>query len=371
MRVHPFLAVAALLLVGVTALAARAVVQHREARARRPPPLEVEDFVPAPRHIFFNATPQAVRQAAPPAPEPGRGELHIHATGPHGLPVTDFEVYVHRHEDDPDDWTLLESPDTDDEDAPVGTFAAANLDPGRYDVRVEAEGMRNVRLDDVTTGPKVLEVSFARRPALLGAVGNLGGRGCAGANVSWSGPGDDAEAGMASVEDDCSFFVEALPEAGPVTIVAKRGRVEARALVTPPITGDAGFLCLAPPCGEEPASLLVYVGDTDHREVSNAALTWTLQSTGLEGATGGAEGMSTLWVHGRRAGQTIVARAERDGQAAETTTLLGTGVTEVLLTLPATPPAPATEEPATDVDDGPDEEAPSGVFVRERVIIVH
>jgi hypothetical protein len=345
------------------------VVQHRQARTGRPPPLEVEDLVPAPRHIFFNATPPAPRQAVPPVPEPPRGELHIHATGPHGLPLTDFEVYLHRRGDDPDDWTLVESPETSDDEAPVGTFAAGDLDPGRYDVRVEAEGMRNVRLDDVPTGPKVVEIAFARRPALLGAVGNLGGRGCGGVTVAWSGPGDDAETGEETLDDDCSFFVQALPEEGPVTVVAKRGKLEATALVAPPLSGDAGFLCLAPPCGEEPASLLVYVADTDHQDVVDASLNWTVQADELHETSGFTEGGSTLWVHGRRVGQTIVARAERNGQAAEATTLLGTGVTEVLLTLPAAKPEPAADIEPDDGDESDDDGSPGGV-VRDRVIIM-
>ena len=367
MRVHPFLAAAALLLVGVTALAAAAVVQHHEARARRPPPPEIDDFVPAPRHIFFNATPQAPRPVPPPAPEPPRGELHLHATGPHGFPITDFEVYVHSRGDDPDDWTLVQSPETDEEDAPPGTFTVGNLDPGRYDVRVEAEGMRNVRLDDVPTSPKVLEISFARQAALLGAVGELGGRGCAGVTVAWSGPGDDAETGEETLDDDCTFFVEALPEEGPVTVVAKRGKLETRALVMPPLSGDAAFLCLAPPCGAEPASLLVYVADTEHEEVSDASLEWTAQADEFHEVRGFTSVGSPLWVHGRRAGQTLVARAERDGYVAEATTLLGAGVTEVLLTLPAAPPEPA---PDKESDDDGEDDVPAGVVMRHRVIVV-
>ena len=342
MRVHPFLAVAALLLVGVTALAAAAVVQHRQARARRPPPPEVEDFEPAPRHIFFTATPQAVRPVPAPAPEPSRGELHLHATGPHGLPVTDFEVYVHRRGDDPDDWTLVESPETDDEEAPSGTFAAGNLDPGRYDVRVESEGMRNVHLDDVPTSPKVLEISFARRPALLGAVGNLGGRGCAGITVAWSGPGDDAETGEETLDDDCSFFVEALPEEGPVTVVAKRGKLETRALVTPPLSGDAGLpVPGAARAGRSRRRCSSTSPTPTTRRSTMRASTWTLQATGSKARWARRRGRASC-------GCTAGARGRRS-RCAPTATVtsprrrpsLGAGVTEVLLTLPAATPEPA------------------------------
>jgi len=381
MRVHPFSAAAALVLVGVTALCSAAVVQHRRARARRAsPPPELDEPIPAPRHIYFNATPPAPTPAPPPGPPPPPGgELHLHATGPHGLAVPGFDVIVHRRGDAPDDWTPIDSdeiPAANGQTPAPGTFATSDLEPGRYDVRVEAEGMRTIRLDDVPTGPKVIEVVLARRPALLGAVGQLGGAGCAGVTVTWSGPGDDAETGDATVDDDCTFFVEAIPEDGPLTVVAKRGALESRALVTPPLSGDPGFLCLAPPCAEEPASLLVYVADTEHAEVSDASLSWTLQADELHGGGGLSEGMGVLWMHGRRAGQTLALRAERDGHVAEASALLGAGVTEVLLTLPAEPPPTGSADGDLDTggdDDDADEDDSTrdGHFVRDRIIIVH
>jgi hypothetical protein len=88
------------------------------------------------------------------------------------------------------------------------------------------------------------------------------------------------------------------------------------------------------------------------------------------------EGMSVLWVHGRRAGQTLALRAERDGHVAEASALLGAGVTEVLLTLPAPKPEPASHD--VDLDTGGDEDdgdedvsTRDGDLVRDRVIIVH
>ncbi|HVU52604.1 MAG TPA: hypothetical protein VHL80_18115 [Polyangia bacterium] len=370
--VHPFVAAAALLLAGVTTLAATAVVQHRRARARRPPPPpELEEAPPAPRHIYFSGPAPAPRPAAPPAAAPERGELHLHVTGPHRLAVADFEVSVHRVGDDPDLWSLLEGDALDGQaEPPPGTFMASELDPGRYDVRVEAEGMRAVRLDAVPTGPKVLEVALARRPALLGAVGDLGGHGCTGATISWSGPGDDAETGQASVGDDCTFFVEALPEDGPVTVAATRGAVQARALVMPPLAGDAGFLCLAPPCLEQPASLLVYVTDTDHQEVDDATFSWTWQSD-LENALGDSQGTGVIFVHGRRAGQTLALRAARGAQVAEATAVLGPGVTEVVLTLPAAASSAASSDRDDSSDDDDDMGGASATFEQKRAIIVH
>jgi hypothetical protein len=358
MRVHPSAAAATLWLVAVTALCATAASRHRQARARRAPPPEAEDFEPAPRHIYSNDTPKVSPHASPPAPESPRGELHVHVTGPHGLEITDFDVLVHRRGNGLDDWTLLAPEGADGQDRAPATFAFSTLEPGRYDVRVEAGGMRTVRVDDVPTGPRVVEIGLSRRPVLLGAVGDLGGPGCADVKVAWSGPGDDAETGEATLDADCTFFVEALPEDGPVTVTAKRGALEARALVTPPLSGDPGFLCLAPPCGDEPASLLVYVADTDRRDVIDASLTWTRQASDLEGEMGMAEGMSMMWVHGRRAGQTVAVRAAREGHTAEATTLLGPGVTELLLTLPAAPAAPTAGEvdraDVVEVDEGAD-----------------
>jgi hypothetical protein len=385
MRVHPFIAAAALLLAGVTAFATTAVLQHRRARARRPPPPELEEAPLAPRHIFSKAPAPALRSAAPPAPAPVRAELHVHITGPHGAAVGEADVFVHRRGDDPDDWTLIisaeeaEIPDGKDEPVPRMT-SAFDLEPGRYDVRVEAEGMRTAHVSDVPTGPNVVEVALTRAPMLLGAIGELGAAGCAGTTIVWSGPGDEAETGEATLDDeDCTFYAPAIPEEGPVMVVARRGTLEARALVTPPLAGDPAVLCLAPPCAQQPASLLVYLADSDRREVADAILTWTLQGDDLRGAMGASEGAGLVYVHGRRAGDTLALRAQRGAHVAETTTRLGAGVTEVLLTLPAEPPEADSEgigsDRVLDVGDGDeddeddDEDDDVGGVVRDRVMV--
>src|SRR5450432_1839208 len=73
MKIHPLLAASVSLLIGVIALGATAVVAHRRARARRPPPpAEVEDAPVAPRRlatVVARAAPPR-RTPAPPAPAP-------------------------------------------------------------------------------------------------------------------------------------------------------------------------------------------------------------------------------------------------------------------------------------------------------------
>jgi hypothetical protein len=388
MKVHPFIAAAALLLAGVMAFAATFVVQHRRARGLRPPPRpELEVGLPA------RLPPPSVAAAsrfrlAPPRPAAPPAELHVRVTGPHGIALDEVDVLAHRRGDPPDDWTVLDPDDEAEADADDGATSASStqLAPGRYDLRVEASGMRPVRLDDVATGSKVVGVALTRAPALLGAVGALGEPGCAGVTVSWSGPqndgedgddGDDGETGEAILDEgDCTFVVEALPAVGPVTVTATRGSLRERALVTPPLAGDPAFLCLAPPCDAAPASLLVYLGDTSHHQVDDATLTWTLQADEFHGAMGTSTGAGQLFVHGRHAGETLALHAERDGHAVESTAVLGPGVTEVLLTFPAAPGEPTdhADEGILDVDDTPEDVAaatpqPSLLNPRDRVYL--
>jgi hypothetical protein len=362
MKVHPFIAAAVLLLAGVMAFATTFVVQHRKARERRPlPGPELEAAVPTRLPPLPAPEAPRLRPVAPP-PAASRAELHVRVTGPHGIALEDVDVLVRRRGDEPDEWTVLDTDDDAEADAGDGstTASASDLAPGRYDVRVEAPGMRAVRLDDVAPGPKVLEVALARAPVLLGAVGAMGGPGCSGVTVAWSGPEEDGETGEATFdENECSFVIQALPAEGPVTILATRGKLRERALVTPPLSGDPSFLCLAPPCDAHPASLLVYVGDTSHHQVDDATLTWTLRGDEFQGAMGTSMGAGTLFVHGRHAGETLALHAERDGQAVEATTVLTLGVTEVLLTLPAALPEAADHE-----DEGvPDKEDDEDVAV--------
>jgi hypothetical protein len=358
MKVDPLIAAAALLLTGVMAFAAVVVVEHRQARARRPPPPPEIDDDPLPPRRAVPAVPAPRLRRPPPATvEPATVQLHVHVTGPFGLVLDDVGVSVHRRGDLEDEWNDLGEAAPRD-DAPEATFEALDLEPGRYDVRIQAPGMRTTQLDDLAPSPEALEVALVRAPILLGALGALGNPGsCLGARVGWSAPGqdgDDAQTGEATVDaDGCTFVAEELPEPGPITVVATRRRtVIARSLVTLPLAGDPGFLCLEPPCAEEPASLLVYLADTGHHPITDARLTWTLQGSDLEGATGTAMGGGTLFVHGRRIGQTLALRAERGERAVEATTTVGTGVTEVLLTLPARPPEPDDDEGSDPGEEG-------------------
>jgi hypothetical protein len=116
--------------------------------------------------------------------------------------------------------------------------------------------------------------------------------------------------------------------------------------------------------------LRVYVTDTEHQQVDDASLSWTWQSE-LAGALGTSEGMGVIFVHGRRAGQTLALRAVRGDHVAETTTLLGAGVTEAVLTLPSEPSSydrDTDDEGDTDVDDTVEASTPVS---HERVIIRH
>jgi hypothetical protein len=340
MRISPLLVAAGSLLVGVTALCAVGVVEHRKARVRRPPPEpELDDAPPAPpRPLRPVEAPR--RRPPPPPPPPALAELHVHVVGPHGIVPEGVEVTAHRRGVDDDEWTALDDDEAEAEDeaqASRGTFSTSALEPGRYDLRVQASGMRSLRLQDVPIGPKPLEVALARAPALLGSVaGMAAGGGCAQVAVTWAaGEGDAREEGEATVDaDQCTFVVEELPDqAGAVTVVATRGARREAALVTVPLTGDPAFLCLAPPCATQPASLLVYVVDGD-RLASGPTLSWTLQTDGLTGEEGMSIGSGLVWIHGRRAGETLALRAEGDDRSAELTTSVASGVTEVAVTLP-------------------------------------
>jgi hypothetical protein len=379
MKVHPILAAAAMLPAAVLVLGASAVVRHHRARARRPaPPLEVEEAPPAPRHIYPMAEAPPVRPPPAPAPPP-RAELHVHVTGPHGLLPSGVDVSFHRHGAPPDVWDLLDEEDDDEAgEAPGGDTVRRNgrlsskeLEPGRYDLRVEAEGMRPLHLDDVATGPKVIEVALARAPVLLGNAGAMATDGCEGLSVGWAAPVDDGEAGEATVDyDDCTFAIEGLPAAGPITVTATLGATKRSVLVTPPLSGDPAYVCLEPPCGAEPATLLVYLADTEHHPIDDASLTWTLRRDEYHGAMGTSTGASLLYVHNRRVGETLDLRLERDKQVVTSTATLGPGVTEVLLTLPFAPPKPSNPEQAVADGHDVDDAAPHRLADRDRLAII-
>jgi hypothetical protein len=341
MKIHPLIAAAALLLVGVMAFGATVVVQHRRERARRPPPVpEVDDAPPVPRQVAPVVAAPRRRPAPPPPPAPPTAELHVHVTGPHGITPDSVEVSARRRGDEEDTWTSLDEADDDEAGARPGTFSGTDLVAGRYDLEIEAHGMRAAHVDDVPTGAKAIEIALERAPLLLGALGTMGEEGCAGVSLQWSGPDGEAGGQTEPNADDCTFVVETLPEPGPVTVVASAGTRRESALVTLPLSGDPTFLCLAPPCASAPASLLVFVADADHRELDDATLTWTLHGDDFHGEMGTSTGTGLIYVHGRRVGQTLKLRAESGARAVETTVVVGPGVTEVLLTLPAEEPAP-------------------------------
>jgi len=357
MKLHPLVAASVLLPFGVAASGAHAILEHRRARARRPPPPpEVDE--PAPSRPAPAAAPRASRPppaTAPPA-APGAA-VRVRVTGPHGLAAEDVDVAVHRRGDDDDTWTDLAEEDAaggDDDAARAADpaiFAATDLPAGRYDVRVEAEGMRTARLADVRTDGVVLDVVLARRAALLGAVGALGAADCEGVSVRWSDASGE-EAGDADL-DGCTFVAEGLPDGVPVTFVATRGERSGSALVTAPLTGDPTPLCLAPPCAELPVALLVHVVDADRHELGDATLEWTLAADETGGiSTGGAP----FWVRGRRAGETLALRASASGRVVDATVVVGAGVTETVL---AFPPASATA--GDDLDAENEAGAPRGL----------
>ncbi|HVR01238.1 MAG TPA: hypothetical protein VMT47_03840 [Polyangia bacterium] len=364
MKVHPLLAASALLLVGVMAFATTVVVEHRKARARRPPPVpEVEDAPAPPRPM--TAVVRAARPpgpARPPEPAPA-GLLRVHVSGPHGIALDAVDVSARRRgeptEDADDGWISLGEDDEADEGEgkrPPGVLSAVDLEPGRYDLRIEAPGMRTSRVDDVPTGATVVEVALARAPLLLGAVGALGGPGCAGVVVRWSGP-DDAEGGDAEVnEADCTFVAAALPETGPITVVASSGTRRESALATLPLSGDPASLCVAPPCAVTPAALVVYVVDAANGQVDGATLAWTLRGDELRGEMGTSSGGGFPQVLQRRPGQVIALRAARGRDAVDAVAVVGAGVTEVVLRLPAASP----ERVGAPEADALDEEATGG-----------
>ena len=341
MKVQPLLVASALLLVGVMALGATAVVGRRQARARRPPPpLEVEAPPgPAPRYIFV--PPEAPPPPAEPeAPPEATAALHLRVTGPHGLLLAEASATLQSPGDAGDEATTLDA----EEDHP-GLLSATDLSPGRYDLVVSAPGMRDAKLAGVPTGDDVVDVSLARAPVLLGALGATNGRGCEGATVVVLGAegSDDETTVTATLDaDDCTFVVEALPDTGPLTVVARRGDEVDRALVTLPSAGDPGFVCLAPPCAAAPGSLAIYVADASGAQVDGASLEWTLAGDELRSEIGSNSGAAALtYLHDRQVGDAYHLRVTSDDRTAEATALVGPGVTEVVLTLPAGAPSGA------------------------------
>jgi hypothetical protein len=361
MKVHPFVAAPALLLVAVTALSARLVVQRHAARAR-PGALTPESPVAEPpfaRRVFATTSDPWPAPVAGPAP-PARAALRVRVTGPHGLLLPAVSASAVRQGDAEELAHELQQSDEDDD----GTLLATELPPGRYDVVVEGPGLRTARVTGLLTGGEVAAIALDRAPLLLGSIGEPGLAGCAG-TVSTKGL-------IATLGDDCTFAFEDVEADGPIVVTSLVAGHAERALVTLPLVGDPGVVCLAPPCTATPASLAIYVADAAGRQVERATIEWTLLGDDLHGELGSAIGDGFVYIHGRRPGQTLELEATVDDRKAKTTVVVGAGVTEVVLTVPgevdrgrATPPEARRIRP----DDEEAARPPSRESARERGLL--
>jgi hypothetical protein len=335
----------ALLQAAVIAAGASLIGQYQESRRRRPALVPDEPApVSPPRRPPAPAALAPARAPAPPPAEPARGTLRLRVTGPHGLRLREVEAYAVRRGDPDETENGFDEPD--DEDRASGRFVATDLDPGLYDVVVEAPGMRAARVAGVATDGPPVAVALERAPVLRGALGRGAPGACEGAEVQVFGPDDaleDAEAGSSVDGDTCRFELEDLPETGPLTVVARRaGRTE-RALVTLPDTGEPPFLCLAGPCDPPAAWLAIYVADASGLQVEMAEL-----EVASGGAGGGEMTLTTLpgfgLLQGHAARELRLTATALD-RTARATVFASAGVTDVLLTLPAEPAGQPNDEP--------------------------
>jgi hypothetical protein len=336
MKVHPFVAAATLVFVGVTALGATLVARRWAAGARA----HVATFEaprPTPRpHVFAAVWAPTFAPPQPPAAPP-TGDLHVRVTGPHGLLVPGVAVTAARAGDSEDAPQELEESDDD-----AGAFTATALAFGRYDVVVSAPDMRPARLPVAVPGePSV--VALARAPVVRGSLGDPGAKGCSGATVKARALAVEPDvAELTEVEGgvdeaDCTFGLAGPPSEGPLVVtVTWGGRIE-RALVTIPAVGDPAPVCFAPPCADAPASLAVYVADGAGHLVDDATIEWTLVGDDLRGELGSAMGAGFVYIHGQRPGATVRVAARVDDHEAAATVLVGAGVTEVVLTVAGGP----------------------------------
>jgi hypothetical protein len=148
--------------------------------------------------------------------------------------------------------------------------------------------------------------------------------------------GGDGESSNVSVDNEtCTFVVDELPETGPYVLTVKRPGPIERVPVTSPLSGDPPPLCVFPPCGEPPASLLVYVADPGGLLAEPAELEWTLEGDARRGEIGSTTVQGSALLNGRRPGQTLHLRVTAaDERAVDTTVVVGSSVTEAVLTLP-------------------------------------
>jgi hypothetical protein len=350
MKVQPLVAAMTLVLVGVTALGATLVVRRRAARARPPvaPPEEPAPPPRAPRLVF--APPPLPMPTPPPAPlAPAAVTLRVRVAGPHGLLMPGVSVTAVDLDADPDDDATTYELEATADDAD-GAWSANELPPGRYGVVVEAPDMRTIHAEVDVPSEDIVSLALARAALVRGSIGAPGPDGCGGGAVhvkdlSAAADGDapSDEYGVGADDDavdvdegDCTFAIPSPRDEGPLLVTATWGAHVERALVTVPAEGDPAPVCFAPPCAAVPASLAVYVADDAGRLTEDASVEWTLGDE-QNGAGGGSYGRGLVFVHDRRAGETVRVEASTDDARAATTVVVGSGVTDVVLTVAGGP----------------------------------
>jgi hypothetical protein len=326
MRPHPWIVTLALLLAGVIAFGATKISRHREARRVRRLPLPA-DLQPAPPPRTWFPAPSA---AAPPRPTPSTpisapptGVLRLSVTGPHGLRLAGVQAKAVR-QDDP------EEVENDFEQA-QGPLELAGLTLGRYDIDVQAPGMRPAHVQGVPTNGETVAVALERAPVLRGVARlGAGDQGCA--HVVYIRSAGN-RLGTAVDQESCTFALEDVPQEGTFELFATGRGVAAHTLVTIPLAGDPAFVCLGDPCDER-ASLSVYVADARGVQVEEASLEWTLVGDEPLGELGNTRASGMTYLHDRRPGETLHLRARVDDRSGEATVVVRPGVTDVVLTVP-------------------------------------
>jgi hypothetical protein len=274
--------------------------------------------------------------------------LRLNVMGPHGLRMAHVEAFA-VHQGDPEETRHdFDYADEDEE----GALTLAGLTPGRYDVAVEAPGMRPVHVEGVPTNGETVAIALERSPVLRGvARRGADARSCAAA-VFVRGPGLRKSTGVD--QQDCTFEIEDLPSGRSLEVWTNASGTDPHTLVTIPLAGDPAFLCIGTPCDDTRASLAVYVADARGVQVENASLEWTLVGDETRGEIGNDSAPHLTYLHGRRPGESLHLRASVDGRLAETTVVVNRGVTDVVLTVPVAP-EDGEDGDAEDAENAPDQ----------------